>query len=765
MTALGGRRVVRALRLLGAAVGALLLVAVPPAAPPAGALTELEVDAGYGGAYRSRHPVPVRVQVRGDRLLRGELVVRSRGGFGDSLVTSVPVEVPGGSVKEVVVVVPTAFDSDRLQLDAVLMVNGSELASSSASLRATSDQELVGLLPGVLKGHEPPAPAPLAVDAGTARFGALGEAELAVAPAGLAALDVIGASPDDLAGLDSPTREAVLAWVAEGGHLLVDTLPGEDVDGLPVAWQPGDDGRGAAGLGEVRATAGAMAAGNWPGLVEPTPIGGLEGGEFFDPEGLDRALAADAGLRIPRLGWLVGFLLAYVLVAVPLTLTVLRRRGRGEWGWVALPLVALAFTGVAYGAGRQARGEAKLAHATVLHTTPAGAVATTTVGMVSHSGGRAEVLYPHRWAPAGRSIASGGPPAELAATLGPEGTTVAQRLDVGQFGVHRARGPMPAEGALEVVATAAGDDRLEGRVRNTLPFALDEVAVLHDRVAVHVGRLEAGEEQSWALDVRRRDRHDDLPAVARAWPDVAGFDRPPDRDSVVTVGLWSQFEGDSAAQVLTTGRVVAAGWTRDHPPPVRGKESSLTGRTMVVGTGPVAAGNAGLAPAAVRTELVRGPFLVSGGFDERAPVVVRLTLPEGSGPVPSDVQLRAPEGVSLAVWADGAWQTLTGQARAGDNEAGTEGRSSGRGTGGVAPPEAGPVTTVPGNLDAVARSPLMPPDFGPEQPFGPLSDYDLPAGAADGGLVWARVSGAGDFGMIDPFMLSRYDLVTLGPAT
>ncbi|MBW3551003.1 MAG: hypothetical protein KY442_09360, partial [Proteobacteria bacterium] len=160
----------QARRLLGATVAVLLLGAVPPAATPAGAVTELEVDAGYGGAYRNRHPVPVRVRVRGDRLLRGELVVRSRGGFGDSVVTTVPVEVPGGSVKEVVVVVPTPSDTDRLQLDAVLTANGAEVTSGSATIRAASDQELVGLLPGVLQGREPPAPAPLAVDAGTARF-------------------------------------------------------------------------------------------------------------------------------------------------------------------------------------------------------------------------------------------------------------------------------------------------------------------------------------------------------------------------------------------------------------------------------------------------------------------------------------------------------------------------------------------------------------------------------------------------------------------
>lgn len=208
MAGLGSRRSVRARRLLGAAVVALVVATLAPAPSPAGAATELEVEAGYGGAYRNRHPVPVRVRAGADRLLRGELVVRPRGGYGDNLVTTVPIEVPGGSVKEVVVVGPTPFDTDRLQLEVVLVEHGTEVAQGTATVRAASDQELVGLLPGVLQGREPPAPAPLAVDAGTARFAALGEAHLAVAPASLGALDVVAASPTDLAGLDAATRQA-----------------------------------------------------------------------------------------------------------------------------------------------------------------------------------------------------------------------------------------------------------------------------------------------------------------------------------------------------------------------------------------------------------------------------------------------------------------------------------------------------------------------------------------------------------------------------
>lgn len=423
---------------------------------------------------------------------------------------------------------------------------------------------------------------------------------------------------------------------------------------------------------------------------------------------------------------------------------------------MAIPLVALAFTGVAYGAGRQARGEAKVAHATVLHTTPAGAMATTTVGLVSRSGGTAEVVYPHRWTPAGRSITSGGPPAELAATLGPEGTTVRQRLDVGEFGVHRTRGPAPTEGALEVTGTAAGDDRVEGRVRNTLPFALDEVAILHDRFAVNVGRLEAGEEQLWTLDVRER-AHEELPPVVRAWPDVAGWDRPPDPSSVVSPGLWSQFEEDAAAQVLVPGRVAAAGWTREHSPPVSGTEASLTGRTMVVATAPVAGGTTGChrRPCAPRWSEARS--------------WARACSTSGrpswcASPCPTEAGRRRP------TCSSGRRQALprrVGRRKLADARRwrGARRRRRRRGRWPRPCPRRHEVRgrrhAVRGRHGVARGSHAS--RFRRRATVRAPAGHDLPEGAAEGGVVWARVSGGAQFG-IDPFMLSRFHLVTLGLA-
>lgn len=725
--AAAGRRSYVHQRLVAAFTAAVLVVlaALVTQPAPAVAATVLEVDAGYAGSYRPGSPVPVRVRIAADRLLRGELEVQAGSNFGDAVTIAVPVEVSGGTVKEVVVVAPTNAGGGQTQMQAVLREGGAEIARGSAGVQPSSDQELVGLLAGVLAGRQPPGVAPLAIDAGTARFSALGPAELAAAPASLAALDVVGAAPDDLSSLDDAARAGVLTWVGEGGFLLVDSAVGEEIPGLPEAWQPGAASRRSAGLGEVRVTDGAMAAGNWSGLIEPTPVVSGEGGQFFGGFGLDGALATDAGLSIPRLGWLVGFLAVYVLVAVPLTLTILRRRGRGELGWVVLPLVALVFTAASYGAGREARGGTTTAHATVVHITDGGALATTSVGVVSPDGGRVEVGYPRRWAPAGRSMSFGGPPTKLAATIGPDGVSISQELDVGQFGVHRASGPIGLEGRLEVTATASGATTIEGTVRNTLPFALEEVAVLQDQSAATVGRLEPGQERQWTLEVVTGA--DPFPGAAgRAWPEASGFNGMPDLESVVAFPLWNEFEAAVGADVLSPGTVVAAGWTRAYEPPLEAPGSTLAGRTMVVGTGPVTAGVAGPGGPSVDTAVVRGPSASSGFFDETAPVVFRLTLPppaEGAPAVdPAALVISAPEVLALETWSDGSWRELS------------PGRAAGQGRG------------FPGDARMVGPGPQM---------FGPAADHALPAGAIDDGVVWVRAL-SGGFGVIDP-----YTLVTL----
>lgn len=328
-------------------------------------------------------------------------------------------------------------------------------------------------------------------------------------------------------------------------------------------------------------------------------------------------------------------------------------------------------------------------------------------------------------------MSSGGPPTKLRASLASDGTTISQDLDVGQFGVHRASGPVKVEGRLEVTATATGATTLEGTIRNTFPFALEEVAVLQDHSGAALGRLEAGEERGWTLGLDVGG--DPFPGAAgRAWPEASGFNSMPDVDSVVAFPLWSEFEAAAAADVLAPGTVVAAGWTREFEPPLDLPGSSLSGRTLVVATEPVASGAVGLVSPAVKTSLVRGPFSNGAMFDETAPVVFRMVLPLGfDAEEPGRLVVRAPQVLALDTWSDGAWSEVSGGTAPGQDPA---------------PPSDG-VVIGPG------------PEF-----LGPAAQHLLPPNAVAAGVVWIRARSTG-FGFLDPHALATSTVVSLGPAS
>lgn len=700
------------------ALVALLLVAAGTlAAPaPATAATTLEVEAGWGGRYHPGSDIVVRVRIDPDRLLRGELeVALGDDGMGTTPSVVRPVEVPGGSGEEHLFVVPSTMERPGVEVRAQLRSDGGVVAEGATRIEPAGDTELVGLLPGALAGRGVPGTAPLAIDAGTATFASVDTAVLD-APGALGSLDALGVASGELAGLGEGGRDAVLAWVAAGGRLLVDEGRGEGVPGLPDPWQPGSDGRSRAGVGEVRSVSGALADGSFAGLVEPTPVERTGFDQFGSGQPIDAALARDAGLRLPRLGWLVGFLAAYVLLAVPLTLTVLRRLGRGELGWVALPLVALAFTGGGYLAGRDLRSGATTAHATVVTSTALGAMATTNVGVVSTGGGTVTTTFPAPWRVATTGSAWSGPRTPVVAAQTNDGIELRQRLQPGEFGIRSASGPVDLGGALEVTATPDGDGRLRGTVRSSLPFDLEEVAVFQGQGGVLLGTVPAGGESAWELEVAGGE--DPFMAGARAtWRDASGMDRPPDPESIVAFPLWERFDAASPGGYRSAGSVAVAGWTRQFTPPVGGA-GDVEGRTLVVATGAVGAAAEPVTDVGVGTVMVRSPVSSSGS--DGGSFVFRYTVPSSEGVVIDTAALvvrTTMPGVALEVWRDGAWQAL----------------------------EPGAAVQEPGGAEG--------------GPFGPPLHHRLPGGAAADGVLWIRASGGQD-----PFVMDSTDSVTLRQA-
>ncbi len=703
--------------LVAALVGACALAYLP--ASPAAAATTLAVEVGYAGTYVPGQPVPVRVRVAADRLIAGELEV-----LVDGVATLAPVEVPGGSEKQFLLVLGTpAGRSNRVNVVARLPDGTSSPPSASQSATAADDQEIVGLLPGALAGRPVPGPAPLAVDIGTARFVALSQAELDRAPDSIRALAAVGIGADELGRLAPAARDGILQWVEAGGRLLVDAEPGTAVNGLPDAWQPGERPRARAGAGEIRFTSGAMGAGRWNGLIEPTTRGASanERGIVGGPP-LGDSLARDAGFRLPAMSWLVGFLTLYVVVVGPALFVVLRRRRTPELAWVVIPLVAVLFTGASWAGGRGLRDSTQTVHGTVLHTGVSGASAITYLGVSSRAGGTLRIGWPAGWlagAPVGGDTQALDLSGVRLTAAGPEGRLP---LDANQFGLVAGRGPVPSVGgALEITSEAVADGQAKGRVRNATELRMDRTAVFMGFSGAELGPLEPGEEREWSLAVNDQFGRGGPP------PELLIMGRNPDQASFTHFSLWEVAQRAGWAS-RDPGHAVALGWTAGYRPAVRlsGSVVHPEGKTLVVGTSATTASGARAADLSFVRDVVRSVRTS----------VYRFTVPAGDlaqGRTVDTGKLSLRSSLfPVDVWTGSAWTSLT---CAGCPVSQTQ-------TVTRCPPGGGPCTSI-----AVPAPPgfgVGPGGFG----IGPGGEVSIPPEAVQDGVIYLRypsgVASSGD---------------------
>lgn len=691
------------MKLLAAATVAVALVLAPAA--PASAATSLTLEVGYAASYVPGQPVPVRVQVAADRLVSGELQI-----VVDGVTTAAPVEVPGGSEKEFLVVVPTANRSGPLNVVARLPDGSKTPPSAAHSVNPVDDQEVVGLLPGALAGRAVPGPAALSVDVGTARFVALGPAELDRAPDSVRALATIGVGADELGRQAPSTRTGLLQWVEAGGRLLVDAAPGATVAGLPDAWQPGSAPRVRAGAGEIRLTSGAMGAGRWTGLIEPTARPAADNSLVVTGPPLGDALAREAGFRLPHLSWLVGFLAAYVVIVGPLLFVLLRRQRRPELAWVVIPLVAVVFTGASWAGGRNLRSSTQIVHGTVLSTGATGTDAITYLGVSSRSGGTQRIGWPTGWL-GGADALSAGNIVTDSVRLTPAGPESRIALDANQFALVSGRGPVAgATGALEVTAIAAADGQARGVVRNGTRLRMESSAVFTGSGGIELGALEPGESREWNLQVN--PNFGGRPAEAIIVGSTARGD-----NSFTNLALWDVAQRAGLAD-RDPGQALAVGWTTEFKPAVKvgGTTSHPEGRTLVLGRAPVSAEGPRAADLAFPRDVVR---TIRG-----TPWVYRFAVPSGNQAGGRTVEvgklmLRSPT-FPVEVWTGDTWTPIS--------------------CGGcVAPVAPGPVATATvcptGALCFTTTVPLVPSKV---LPVGGGSEAQVPAGAVRDGFIYVR---------------------------
>ncbi|MEZ5412039.1 MAG: hypothetical protein R2761_28645 [Acidimicrobiales bacterium] len=696
-------------RLLAAA-GALAVAAAGPivAASPAAADTTLEVTTPADGHYLGGGmPIPLLVSIKADGAVKGTLVATFDGTFAGAQ----PVEVPGGSSKQVLFVVtpPPWSTSGQISFDG----GSGDSASARLNLQSAGSDEMVGVLPSLTEGRDLPATAQLDVDLGVARLYPFDPALLdAGGPDALGAFSQVLATPDDLAALPDSQLNALRAWVGTtGGTLVVDATPDA---AIPLEAEPvpgATDGSATFGVGQVRFSDGRASTSAYDGIFGPTvPRDTAEfpfGANAFGLAPTTILLASDAGVRIPAIGTLVGLLVVYGLVAGPVLWLVLRRTRRETFLWLALPALAVVATGAVYGLGRAMRNDTSTAHATIVADLPATRVITTEVLVTAPGGGRAGVELGEGWRPV-QSVSDEQffGPAPFGG-IGGGGSTRQQSLDgnnlmtdlpAGGVGVVSAETAQPAAEPSWSFDLHTTDNGLAGTITNLSDSELENIMVVSGQGFDQVGSLGPGESAEVTLNGANRP----VLTSDRMAEQLMNGDPFTPNDKAANPGLLGNWLS-RRPMLRSPGFVTAVGWTRDQPGPLHTARGATVdkGRTAFLTTARV--DTSGLDAANGRIELVRGTSTRvadrSGANDcTDLTVTARLTAAAAVAQPVLDVSTRSV--AALDIWTGGGW--------------------------------------LPAGLDGVAG--------------GPDVALALPDGANDDGTVYLRLQMTCDvWGIADPF--------------
>ncbi len=552
----------------------LLLLGVGAFASTAGAATSLEVTTPADGRYQPGSTTPLIVTISADGAVEGTLRVS----FDGQASASQQVEVPGGSEKEVVMMVATlpwttsasvSFDAEGKENDKTVRAN----------ITAPNGDEIVGVLPE-LAARDLPATADLTVDIGQARLYPVAANLLDYGPDVLSPFSQILATPGDLEALTEDQRQTLEGWLGSGGGLLtIDAAAGTPVV-LPIA--ESSNGSYGLGLGSVRFSQGVAAGGGFDGLFEPTAPRGSDDfpwGGFFGGLPTSINLARDAGVRIPAIGALAVGLIGYTLVAGPLLWFLLRRRGQEPGMWLAIPALAVVTAAGVWVVGLQLREGANSAHTTVVADLPTARQVLSHVLVSSANGGLAGVDLPDGWRPVATDEASWGGPVMIAAAPILRDGELMTELDPGGLGVVAAETTQPAESASFAIDLRPDGNALTGTVTNLTVYDLSEVLVTSGQGVANVGSIAAGESKDITIANLNRSPFNGDPLVERMmqgdpWSGDDGVSNPG-----VLLSWLSRRPG-----VRSPGLAMAVGWTKEAPGPLRTADGGIVeaGRTAFV---------------------------------------------------------------------------------------------------------------------------------------------------------------------------------------
>jgi hypothetical protein len=516
----------------------------------------VSISAGFDGYCRSNTWCPVYVVLSNEGIdVEGELQTS----FDDDVNPGIYIKrvtLPVHSRKAYFFYLPFHGLSTRPKIVVRLMVGQKVIVSRSVMVTLLEDNEC-------LYGVVSDAPSDLAflgaVAPGTGRalVAQLDLESLPPVPMSWEGLDVLVFDDVDMTTFSGEQKQALSAWVAHGGHLVVGggagavrTTAGLD-DLLPVSiggTRSMDDLRA---LGELVGVSvvpgpyavaeatlkygGALAEQEGTVLIARRTIGGgyvtflafdVGVNPFADWDDSVRlwqwivgsfslrrqpiiqngyqaheAVSTIPGMKHPSILQILGFLLVYMILIGPVNYVVLRKLDRRELAWITIPVLILGFSACAYVTGFQLRGFDAIVHRLAVVYVPQG----SQVGRVSQLVG---LFSPRRtnydvWIEGLEARAFSGdyyyaPSGQsLHVYREAEGVTVADlRVDVGGIEPFVAEGytDVPGVDADLCLLEVSGSLRLEGTIRPQI--ALEDAVLLMGGHVKRLGDLEKGQEVS-----------------------------------------------------------------------------------------------------------------------------------------------------------------------------------------------------------------------------------------------------------------------------
>ena len=611
--------------LFGAALAATepgRAVAQDGTAPPqvvADASVTMTVEPMLGDRYRANTWAPIRVRLENDGpAVRGDVRI-SGGGQGSTF--SLPVEVASGARQEHVMyalVGPlggrfrVALVSDESELSTVdLRVGTIDTNGASVYVVAERPEALVETVREMVASAGSRDPSIVSIDVD----------DLPSRAQGLASADVIVWQDVESSGLDAQRLDALRAWLATGGNLVIfggstgiATLTGFPEDMLPyrperVADVPPTDVQ--AIFGTLPAASAAVPAVIGP-LVEGTTLASSTDGVIaartpygqgsvaligVDPTlpalndsttakpfwarvlpttgpttdlvlgGSDEFLVYSLGslpsVQVPKFEQLAILVVAYVVAVGPLNYVVLRRRNRREWAWVTMPVTMLVFAIGAYAYGVSLRGGSVIVNELAVVHGAAGAergVAESHVGLYSPTRATFDIQV------AGDVLLSS------PVTNDQRGELAVQPIDVIEgdpstlrnfgvgFGVQRsfrAEASVPIP-RIETDLTLTGEV-IGGTVTNASDTALDDVSLVYGTSFQVIGPLAAGESRT--VNVPVKPNPSGMYVALQLVPDAIGADPDESRSIAARRAVIQHLAGasdNSLSPVFSTGPVVLA---------------------------------------------------------------------------------------------------------------------------------------------------------------------------------------------------------------